>query len=159
MKPITPENNTLGFVGVGYMGRPIAQRLLESGFKLIAHDRERRQAEQLLPFGGRVAESVAELSSSCDVVLSCLPSDEAVLSTYSGPDGAFANAHSGSLVIDMSTVYPETAQQLARLASERGVGVLRRRKRGCCLFSGAETKHASTPPSLSFVRSRESIFI
>src|ERR1700687_1996810 len=124
MKPITPENNTLGFVGVGYMGRPIAQRLLESGFKLIAHDRERRQAEQLLPFGGRVAESVAELSSSCDVVLSCLPSDEAVLSTYSGPDGAFANAHSGSLVIDMSTVYPETAQQLARLASERGVDVL-----------------------------------
>src|ERR1700682_4885897 len=124
MKPITPENNTLGFVGVGYMGRPIAQRLLESGFKLIAHDRERRQAEQLLPFGGRVAESVAELSSSCDVVLSCLPSDEAVLSTYSGPDGAFANAHSGSLVIDMSTVYPETAKHLSRLASERGFDVL-----------------------------------
>src|ERR1700687_6223021 len=124
MKPITPENNTLGFVGVGYMGRPIAQRVLEFGFKLIAHDRERRQAEQLLPFGGRVADSVAELSSSCHAVLSCLPSDEAVLSTYSGPDGAFANAHSGYLVIDMSTVYPETAQQLARLASERGVDVL-----------------------------------
>ncbi len=124
MNPITPENNKLGFVGVGYMGRPIAQRLLESGFKLIAYDRERSKAERLLPFGGKVAESVAELSSSCNVILSCLPSDEIVLSTYRGPDGAFANAHPGSLVIDMSTVYPETSQELSRLGSERGVEVL-----------------------------------
>src|ERR1700688_2515724 len=82
MKPMTPQNSTLGFVGIGYMGRPIAQRLLESGFKLIAYDRERSQAERLLPFGGKIAESVAELSSSCNVILSCLPSDEIVMSTY-----------------------------------------------------------------------------
>jgi 3-hydroxyisobutyrate dehydrogenase-like beta-hydroxyacid dehydrogenase len=48
MKPITPENSKLGFVGVGYMGRPIAQRLLESGFKLKAYDRDRSKAERLL---------------------------------------------------------------------------------------------------------------
>jgi 3-hydroxyisobutyrate dehydrogenase len=124
MKPITPEKNQLGFVGVGYMGRPIARRLLEAGFKLMAYDRTRSKAEELIQYGGTVAESVAQLSSSCSVVLSCLPTDEAVLTTYGGPNGAFANARRGSLVIDLSTVYPETSQQLARLASERGVHIL-----------------------------------
>jgi 3-hydroxyisobutyrate dehydrogenase-like beta-hydroxyacid dehydrogenase len=124
MKPITQENHRLGFVGIGYMGRPIARRLLESGFKLIAYDRDPSKAEELIRYGGTVAQSVSELSSSCNVVLSCLPSDEAVLNIYRGPDGAFANAHRGSLVIDMSTVYPETSQELSRLGSERGVEVL-----------------------------------
>src|SRR5467141_578349 len=98
MKPITQENNKLGFVGIGYMGRPIARRLLESGFKLTAYDRDRSKAEELIQYGGTVAQSVSELSSSCSVVLSCLPSDEAVLNIYGGPDGAFANVQRGSLV-------------------------------------------------------------
>jgi 3-hydroxyisobutyrate dehydrogenase len=87
------------------MGRPMAQRLFESGVKLTAYDRDRSKAEELIRYGGTVAESVAELSSSCDIMLSCLPSDEAVLNIYQGTDGAFANVHHGSLVIDMSTVY------------------------------------------------------
>jgi 3-hydroxyisobutyrate dehydrogenase-like beta-hydroxyacid dehydrogenase len=124
MKPITQENSRLGFVGIGYMGRPIARRLLESGFKLTAYDRKRAKAEELIPYGGTVAQSVSELSSSCDVVLSCLPSDEAVLDIYRGPESAFANARAGLLVIDLSTVYPETSQQLSRLGLERGVEVL-----------------------------------
>jgi 3-hydroxyisobutyrate dehydrogenase-like beta-hydroxyacid dehydrogenase len=124
MKPITQENCRLGFVGIGYMGRPIARRLLESGFKLAAYDRDQSKAEELVQYGGVAARSVSELSSSCNVVLSCLPSDEAVLEIYGGPDGAFANARGGSLVIDLSTVYPETSQQLARLGLERGVEVL-----------------------------------
>jgi len=103
MKPITPEKSKLGFVGIGYMGRPIARRLLESGFKLYAYDRNQGKAEELVRYGGSVAQSVSELSSSCDVILSCLPSDEAVLDLYRGPDSAFANASRGSLVIDMST--------------------------------------------------------
>ena len=124
MKPITPENNEIGFIGIGYMGRPIAQRLLEAGFKLTAYDQDRSKAEKLVRYGGTVAASVAELCSSCSVVLSCLPNDEAVLNVYRGPEGAFANARRGSLVIDMSTVYPETSQELSRLGSERGVDVL-----------------------------------
>ena len=90
MKPITQENRRLGFVGIGYMGRPIARRLLESGFKLTAYDRDHSKAEELIRYGGAVAASVAELSSSCDVVLSCLPSDQAVLDVYRGSDGSFA---------------------------------------------------------------------
>src|SRR6266446_4256728 len=124
MKPITQENSRLGFVGIGYMGRPIARRLLESGFKLTAYDRDHNKTEELIQYGASVAQNVSELSSSCNVVLSCLPSDEAVLDIYRGPDGVFANAHRGSRVIDLSTVYPETSQELSRLGSEHGVEVL-----------------------------------
>jgi len=124
MKPITQENDRLGFVGVGYMGRPIARRLLESGFKLTAYDRNYSKSGGLIQYGSNVAQSLSELSSSCSVVLSCLPNDEAVLDSYRGPDGVFANAHRGSRVIDLSTVYPETSQELSRLGSEHGVEVL-----------------------------------
>jgi len=124
MKPITPEKDRLGFVGIGYMGRPIAQRLLEAGFKLTAYDRDHRKAEELLQYGGRVAQSVSELSSSSSVMLSCLPSDEAVLNIYRGSEGVFANAKRGTQVIDLSTVHPETSQELSRLGSEYGVDVL-----------------------------------
>ena len=124
MNAITAEKSKLGFVGIGYMGRPIAQRLLQSGFKVAAYDRHRTKAEELIRYGGTVAESVAKLSSSCDVVLSCLASDEAVLQVYEGADGVFANARRGALVIDLSTVNPKTSQELSRLGSERGVHVL-----------------------------------
>src|SRR3984893_13940064 len=124
MKPIKQENDRLGFVGIGYMGRPIARRLLESGFKLTAYDRDHNKAEELIRYGGTVAQSISELSSSCNVILSCLPSDEAVLDIYRGSDGVFANAHRGALVIDLSTVYPETSQELSRLGLERGIEVL-----------------------------------
>ena len=124
MKPITQENDRLGFVGVGYMGRPIARRLLESGFKLTAYDRNYSKSGGLIQYGSNVAQSLSELSSSCSVVLSCLPNDEAVLDIYRGPGGVFANAHRGSRVIDLSTVYPETSQELSRLGSEHGVEVL-----------------------------------
>ena len=114
----------LGFVGIGYMGRPIARRLLESGFKLTAFDRDPSKAEELIRYGGIVAKSVSELSSSCNVVMSCLPSDEAVLDIYGGPGGVFANARHGSLVIDLSTADPETSRQLSKQGSEHGVEVL-----------------------------------
>ena len=95
MRAITSASSKLGFVGIGYMGRPIAQRLLDSGFRLTAYDRHRTKAEALIRYGGTVAENVAELSSSSDVVLSCLASDEAVLSIYKGATGAIAHAHPG----------------------------------------------------------------
>src|ERR1700752_3903461 len=124
MKPITQENAKLGFVGIGYMGRPIARRLLESGFKLTAYDRDLKKAQELTRYGATVAQSVSELSSSCNIVMSCLPSDEAVLDIYKGSGGVFANAHRGLLGIDLSTVFPETSQELSRLGAEPGVEVL-----------------------------------
>jgi 3-hydroxyisobutyrate dehydrogenase-like beta-hydroxyacid dehydrogenase len=124
MKPITQEKDRLGFVGVGYIGRPIARRLLEAGFKLTAYDRDHNKAGELLQYGGAVAQSLSDLASTCNVLLSCLPSDQAVLDIYKGPDGVFAHARPGSVVIDMSTVSPETSQELSRLGLARGVEVL-----------------------------------
>jgi 3-hydroxyisobutyrate dehydrogenase-like beta-hydroxyacid dehydrogenase len=124
LNPIRAAKHKLGFIGVGYMGRPIAQRLLEAGFKLAVYDRDVSKAEELISYGGIPAESVAALAYTSDVLLSCLPHDEAVLNVYAGANGAFANARPGSLVIDMSTVYPETSQELSRLGAERGVDVL-----------------------------------
>jgi 3-hydroxyisobutyrate dehydrogenase len=124
MKLITQENSRIGFIGVGYMGRPIARRFLESRFKLTAYDRDQSKAEALIQDGATVAKSLLELASVCNVVLSCLPSDEAVLDVYRARDGIFANARRGSIVIEMSTVSPETARELSRLGSEHGVEVL-----------------------------------
>jgi 3-hydroxyisobutyrate dehydrogenase len=124
MKPITQEKDKLGFVGIGFMGHPIARRLLESGFQLMAYDRDRSKAEGLIQHGGTVAQSVAELSSSCNVVLTCLPNDQVVLDIYRGPSGIFTSVRPGSLVIDMSTVYPDTSQILSKMGSEHSVEVL-----------------------------------
>jgi len=124
MEPMTARKSKLGFAGVGYMGRPIARRLLESGFKVTAYDRDRGKAKELVRYGASVAQSVAELAASCDVILSCLPSDEAVLDLYRGPNGALANSSPGSVIIDMSTVYPETSRELSRLGCERRIKVL-----------------------------------
>jgi 3-hydroxyisobutyrate dehydrogenase-like beta-hydroxyacid dehydrogenase len=124
MNAITPGKDKLGFIGIGYMGRPIAQRLLQAGFQLTAYDRDRSKAQELVQYGGAVAESIAELSSGCDVLLSCLPNDEAVMSVYNGADDAFASARRGALFIDMSTVYPETSKKIAELGAKRGVDVL-----------------------------------
>jgi 3-hydroxyisobutyrate dehydrogenase-like beta-hydroxyacid dehydrogenase len=124
MNAITPGKEMLGFIGIGYMGRPIAQRLLEAGFQLTAYDRDRSKAEELIQYGGAVAGSVAELSSGCDVLLSCLPNDAIVMNVFNEADGVFASARSGSLIIDMSTVYPETSKTLSRLGAERAVDVL-----------------------------------
>jgi 3-hydroxyisobutyrate dehydrogenase-like beta-hydroxyacid dehydrogenase len=124
MDAITPGKDTLGIIGIGFMGRPIARRLLEAGFKVAVYDRNRSKAEELIRYGGIVAGSVAELSSSADIVLSCLASDEAVLHIYGGADGVFAHARRGVLVIDLSTVDPQTSLVLSRLGSEHGVHVL-----------------------------------
>src|SRR5260370_40777952 len=106
MKPITQENRRPGFGGVGYMGRPIARRLLESGFKLTAYDRDHRKTKELIQYGANVAQSIAELSSCCDVVLSSLPSDDAVVDVYRVPEGILAKARRGSLDIGLSTGDP-----------------------------------------------------
>jgi 3-hydroxyisobutyrate dehydrogenase len=124
MKPITPGKDKLGFIGIGYMGRPIAQRLLQAGFQLTAYDRDRSKAQELIPYGGAVAGSIAELFSGCDVLLTCLPNDEAVMSVFNGAADAFASAHPGLLCIDMSTVYPETSKRLAQLGAKRGANVM-----------------------------------
>ena len=168
MTAITSAKSKLGFIRIGYMGRPIAQRLLKAGFRLTAYDRHRTKAEELVQYGGTVAASVAELASNCDVVLSCLASDEAVLSIYQGADGAFASAQRGSLVIDLSTVNPQTSQELSKLGSARGLGVLdvtisgstpAAEQGALILFGGGEQESFTAAESIFSVISRKYFYL
>jgi 3-hydroxyisobutyrate dehydrogenase-like beta-hydroxyacid dehydrogenase len=124
MTSIAQDHSKLGFIGIGAMGVRIAGRLLQQGFPLTAFDRNPDKTNALIESGGTVAGSIAELASGADVVLSCLADDEAVHSVYTGPQGVLEHIHRGSLIIEMSTVSPETSRELYRLGSALGVSVL-----------------------------------
>ena len=124
MTPIDSLHHKLGFIGMGAMGRPIAQRLLESGYKVMVYNRDRRKAEALAGYGATVAKKISQLAFHANVILSCLANDDAVQTLYLGPEGVFANARPGSLIIEMSTVCPETSRELYKRGSELNVNVL-----------------------------------
>ena len=114
----------LGFIGIGSMGRPIARRLLQAGYKVSVYNRDRSKAEALVGYGAIVANSIAELASHTDVILSCLANDDAVRNVYAGPEGVFANVRPGTVVMEMSTVNPETSRALYKLGAARTVSLL-----------------------------------
>jgi len=118
------KNSTIGFIGLGAMGQRMARRLLDSGFKLFAYDHTIRKTAELASHGAIVAPSLRQLARKSEVIISCLPNDEAVLSVYQGPEGVLACANPGTVVIEMSTVSPDTSRVLHRLGAERKVNVL-----------------------------------
>ena len=124
MTPIDAVHRKLGFIGIGSMGRPIARRLLESGYKVMVYNRDRSKAEALVDFGATVAKKLSQLTFHADVILSCLANDDAVRSIYMGPEGIFANVGSGSVIIEMSTVHPETSRELYKKGTDFNAHVL-----------------------------------
>ena len=118
------QHSTIGFIGLGAMGQRMARRLLNSGFRLIAYDHTSRKTAALVANGAISAPSLRQLAMKSEVVVSCLPNDEAVLSVYQGLEGVLACANHGSIVIEMSTVSPDTSRTLHRLGRERGIEVL-----------------------------------
>ena len=124
MNSFTKENTRLGFIGIGNMGSRIARRLLDRGYQLVAYNRSREGAEALVKYGATVADSIAELASKADVILSSLTNDDAVKSVYADPHGVFAYVHEDSAVIEMSTVSPSTSRELYDLSRQAGVKFL-----------------------------------
>jgi 3-hydroxyisobutyrate dehydrogenase-like beta-hydroxyacid dehydrogenase len=124
MKLLTTNNVRLGFIGLGNMGCRIARRLLNNGYHLIAYDRDRAKAEAMASDGALVANSIAELSQSADVILSCLTNDEAVQDVYCSDAGVLASARPGTFVFEMSTVFPETSRDLYHRGERHGIHVL-----------------------------------
>jgi 3-hydroxyisobutyrate dehydrogenase-like beta-hydroxyacid dehydrogenase len=124
MKRLTADQVKLGFIGLGNMGSRIARRLLDHGYQLSAYDRDPTKAEALAAQGGVVAKNILELARTSDVLLSSLTNDEAVRSVYTGPDGAFAGAQSGTVVLEMSTISPESSRELHRIGARNGIDVL-----------------------------------
>src|ERR1700693_6367697 len=124
MKLLTADNVKLGFIGLGNMGSRIAQRLLDHGYQLCAYDLNPVQAEAVARRGCTVAKSIHELASTVDVVFSCLTNDEAVRSVYTGAEGVFAGARPGTVVLEMSTISPDTSRELHSLGARGGIELL-----------------------------------
>jgi 3-hydroxyisobutyrate dehydrogenase-like beta-hydroxyacid dehydrogenase len=118
------DTKTLGLIGLGHMGQPIAVRLLDHGYRLHVFDRDRDKAAQLVARGATAATNIAELARGVDILLSVLPDDEAVLAAYNGPNGVFAYARPGTVVVEMSTVRPSTSRQVYAAGKHRSVHVL-----------------------------------
>jgi 3-hydroxyisobutyrate dehydrogenase-like beta-hydroxyacid dehydrogenase len=121
---LSADQVTLGFIGMGAMGSRLARRLLDHAYKVSVYDRTQSKAEALLPYGASVASSIAELAAHADVVLSCLTDDHAVRKVYSDPEGVFAAARPGTVVLEMSTISPQASRELHELGSERNVEVM-----------------------------------
>jgi 3-hydroxyisobutyrate dehydrogenase-like beta-hydroxyacid dehydrogenase len=124
MKSLTADQVKLGFIGLGNMGSRIAQRLLDHGYPLVAYDMNIAKAESVVAKRGFAAKNILELTRTVDVILSCLTNDEAVQSVYAGPDGVFAQARPGTIVLEMSTISPESSRELNRLGAKSGIEVL-----------------------------------
>jgi 3-hydroxyisobutyrate dehydrogenase len=119
MKTIAPGVTKVGFIGLGLMGRRIAQHLLTAGFQVLAYDVDRSKVEKLIESGASPAANLSEIGTTADVILSSLPDDEVVSRTYSGAHGMFSQVREGCIILEMSTVSPETPRELHRIAAQR----------------------------------------
>jgi 2-hydroxy-3-oxopropionate reductase len=117
-------DSTIGFLGLGVMGAPMARNLLAAGHEVIAWNRSPGPLDELVEAGGRAGDGPAAVAAEADVLISIVSDDAALREVLGGPDGAIAAARPGSLVIDMSTVSPALARDLAAAADARGVGFL-----------------------------------
>lgn len=119
-----PEES-VGFIGLGIMGRPMALNLLRAGYSLVVHNRTRAKEEELVSEGARAADSPREVASQCDVVVTMLPDSPDVEQVYlGGDDGVIAGARSGQLLIDMSSIAPAVARAVSDAAREVGADAL-----------------------------------
>jgi 3-hydroxyisobutyrate dehydrogenase-like beta-hydroxyacid dehydrogenase len=120
----TTNQPVVGYIGLGLMGKPMARNLLRAGFPLIVFNRTRAKTEELAAEGARVAGSIAELAGACDVVCSCVTGPSDVEQVYLGTGGVLSAARPGTLLVDMSTIDPETHRRIAVAARERGCDYL-----------------------------------
>ena len=104
------EQPTLGFIGLGIMGRPMAQNLRKAGFPLIVYDLLPQATATLVAAGARTADSPRAVAAQTDIVLLCLPDSPDVQAAMQGNDGVFAGVKAGQIIIDMSTISPVTAR-------------------------------------------------
>jgi 2-hydroxy-3-oxopropionate reductase len=115
---------TVGFIGLGIMGLPMAVNLSTAGFDVVGYNRGKGRADQLAERGGRAAGTLAEAVRDADVVVTMLPDSPDVQAVLLGDDGVFAHATSGTLVIDASTIRPDVSAALANAGNEHGFRVL-----------------------------------
>jgi 3-hydroxyisobutyrate dehydrogenase len=114
----------VGFIGLGIMGRGMAANLLRAGFDLSVWNRTPAKADELVAAGAKLAASPAELAAGCTVICSCVSDTPDVHEVLLGPQGAVHGLKSGALVVDMSTISPQGAREVAAALGKRGVHFL-----------------------------------
>jgi 2-hydroxy-3-oxopropionate reductase len=110
---------TVAFIGLGVMGRPMAGHLVKAGFDVVGYNLHPTTVD-----GVTMAESTAEAVAGADLVAIMVPDSPDVEQVLASPDGVFANARKGTLVIDFSSIRPDVSARLAAEGTERGLRML-----------------------------------
>ncbi|WP_307821859.1 2-hydroxy-3-oxopropionate reductase [Streptomyces coffeae] len=113
----------IAWIGLGIMGSPMSENLIKAGYDVTGFTLEQRKLDRLAAAGGTPAVSVADAVRNADVVITMVPASPQVEAVVLGEDGVLAHARPGSLLIDMSSITPQTSQAVARAAAEDGKGI------------------------------------
>jgi 2-hydroxy-3-oxopropionate reductase len=118
------QKPTIGYIGLGLMGKPMAKNILKAGYPVIVHNRSRQAVAELVGLGGKEAFSPGEVAKQCDIVFTNLPDSPDVEAVALGPDGIQAGAHEGLIYVDNSTIKPSTARLIAERLGKLGISCL-----------------------------------
>ena len=113
---------TLGWIGLGEIGAPMARRLIAAGHSVVVWGRTAARLEPVLAAGAAQARTPAELAARCEAAFLCVTDGDAVEQVVFGPQGVAEGAPRDSLVVDHSTIHPETARLASRRLRSQGVG-------------------------------------
>ena len=119
---VSPER--IGFIGLGIMGKPMARNLLAAGFQVTVHSRSPGPVDELVSGGAVRADDPAAVAATSDVTISMLPDTADVESVLVGSGGVIDGVSDAALVIDMSSIDPEPAREMAAAFAARGVAML-----------------------------------
>lgn len=111
---------TVGFIGLGLMGRPMALHLVNAGIPLVVHNRSRGAVDALVAAGARAASTPAEVAAAATRIVTMLPDGPDVAAVLEGDDGILSAMAPGTIVIDSSTIAPDTARRLAARTAKAG---------------------------------------
>jgi len=115
---------TVGYIGLGLMGKSIARNILKAEFPLIVHNRSRAAVEELVKEGAIPAESPKEVAEQVDVIFTNLPDTPDVEKVVLGENGVIEGAHDGLIYIDNSTIKPASARRIAEKLAEKNTFAL-----------------------------------
>ena len=115
---------TIGFIGLGLMGKPMAANLLKAGYPVVVHSRSQGPVDELVAAGARRGTSPADVARQATRVITMVPDSPDVERVLDGPDGVFGALQPGTIVIDMSSIAPGVARRLAEKAASLGASML-----------------------------------
>jgi 2-hydroxy-3-oxopropionate reductase len=117
-------SETIGFIGLGLMGLPMAKNLLKAGHPLVVHSRSRGPVDDAVGAGAQAATSPADVARRATRIITMVPDSPDVELVLDGPDGVFTAMQPGTIVIDMSSITPEMTRTLAARARALGGSLL-----------------------------------